>query len=393
MRRSLGRLSVDSLFSRSRTSRWLAWFAIGAMLGSSILLLRLSLEQLQSVNRTEYNRYFTASEKSLQTGAHPRSSEAADGKRVSSGSTGQSLQGTGADGGNEQPEALEDYDQPDVHVYLTKEKRIEKVPLEVYVRGVLAAEMPVEFELEALKAQAIAARTFIVRRLLKGDREGVPVQGADVIDTALHQVYISERKLSELWNEDVRPAKLNKLNEAVNQTKGLIITYEGEPIQAAFFSTSNGYTENSEDYWQQELPYLRSVESPWDEEISPKYKETVVMKVSEFYRKLGLKNKDSSSSAIRIVEKTDGKRIGKIAIDGSVFTGREVREKLGLASSQFSWSFKDDSIFITTYGYGHGVGMSQWGANGMAKEGAAAADILNHYYSSTVVEQASKLRK
>ncbi|MFX3634080.1 MAG: stage II sporulation protein D [Candidatus Pristimantibacillus sp.] len=282
-----------------------------------------------------------------------------------------------------------------VRVYMTKENRVERIPLETYVQGVVAGEMPIEFELEALKAQAIAARTYIVRRMALKDDSGMPEAGigskADVTDTIDHQVYLSLNQLEKKWPKDKRKANKTKLSEAIEQTRGQIITYDGEPIQAVFFSTSNGYTENSEEYWQQEIPYLRSVDSPWDEAISPRYKETVELTLKQFYSKLGISIEGSKKPSIRILDKTTGNRIGMITIGGATLSGREVREKLELASSQFTWSIEGDSITITTFGYGHGVGMSQWGANGMAKAGHGAEEIIVHYYSGTKVEQASKL--
>lgn len=283
-------------------------------------------------------------------------------------------------------------DRLSIRVYLTKEERIETVPLETYVQGVLAGEMPIDFELEALKAQAIAARTYIVRRIGLKDKSGMKVQQADVTDTVEHQVYVPVTALSRKWTGDVKKTNLAKLKQAVEETRGLVITYEGEPIQATFFSTSNGYTENSEDYWEQSLPYLRSVASPWDADISPRYKETTTLTKTEFYLKMGLSGKKASAKpSIKVTGKTDGNRIKTVKINGASFSGREVRERLGLASSQFSWTIKKDSITITTFGFGHGVGMSQWGANGMAKDGRLAEDIIRHYYTGTKVEQASKL--
>ncbi|SFF24285.1 stage II sporulation protein D [Paenibacillus catalpae] len=284
-------------------------------------------------------------------------------------------------------------EQTYINVYLTKEKRTERVTLETYVRGVVAGEMPADFELEALKAQAIAARTYIVRRLELDDHSGMPATAAasqaDVTDTISHQIYISLDQLKKLWPKDEQEAKLAKLNKAVSETRGKVITYGGEPIQAVFFSTSNGYTENSEQYFQEELPYLRSVASPWDKRISPRYQETVKLKLSDFYARLGLGTK--KKPVIRVLDKTAGNRIADIMIDGKTYTGREVREKLGLASSQFLWKLDGDSIAITTFGYGHGVGMSQWGANGMAEQGKSAEQIVTYYYTDTKVEQASKL--
>ncbi|OXM15083.1 stage II sporulation protein D [Paenibacillus herberti] len=279
-----------------------------------------------------------------------------------------------------------------VRVYLTAEKRVEKVPMELYVRGVIAGEMPVSFEPEALKAQAIAARTYLVKRLASGDRSGMPVKNADVTDTTAHQVYVPLDKLLDRWSGKDREANLAKLNAAVQETRGQIITYEGKPIEALFFSTSNGYTENSEDYWGANLPYLRSVASPWDKKISPEFKETTTMSLAAFYKKLGISGKTAPRS-LRVLDTTDGRRIREMTAGSKVFTGRQMREKLGLASTQFTWKIAGKEIEITTYGYGHGVGMSQWGADGMAQSGSTAYQILSHYYTGTEVIRTASLPK
>lgn len=273
---------------------------------------------------------------------------------------------------------------PAIPVFLSKEKRIEEVPIEAYVRGVVAAEMPIEFELEALKAQALAARTYIVRRIQERDTSQVPAVGAIVTDTITHQAYLNEDELSSKWSGKDAAANMEKLNRAVAETKGQILLYEGKPIDAVFFSTSNGYTENSEDYWGKSIPYLRSVPSPWDVKLSPRYKATVKIPYKTFLSRLGLSGAASASGAVtgsKVTQRTDGHRIGRIRIGGKLFSGREVREKLELNSSQFEWKLKGSEVEITTYGYGHGVGMSQWGANGMAKEGKKAEDIVRYYYT------------
>ncbi|MBM7566511.1 stage II sporulation protein D [Paenibacillus sacheonensis] len=297
--------------------------------------------------------------------------------------------GLGAGGAADADKQLSAYDKLRVSVYLTKEKRIEKIPIELYVRGVLAGEMPVDFELEALKAQAIAARTYIYRRLLTGDRSGLTEKesAADVDDTVLNQVYISLGDLLNRWSGSAKDANLQKLNDAVEATKGQIVTYGGEPIQASFFSTSNGYTENASDYWDVDLPYLRSVASPWDKAISPNYQEKMTMKLKDVAAKLGVKASEVRN--MRILDRTSGSRVKGVKVGGETFTGREIREKLSLASSDFTWTIDGDEINLLTRGYGHGVGLSQWGADGMAKDGATARQILAHYYSGTRIEQAS----
>lgn len=284
---------------------------------------------------------------------------------------------------------------PLVPVYLSREKRIDNVPIEAYVRGVIAAEMPVDFELEALKAQAMAARTYIVRRLQENDTSQVPLQGAVVTDTVAHQAYLTQAQLDVKWSGSAAAANREKLNRAVLETEGRVILYDGKPINAVFFSTSNGYTENSEDYWGDKIPYLRSVPSPWDAKLSPRYKETVSVPYKDFLKKLGLSGTVTASASVtgsKVISTTEGHRIGKISIGGKSFTGREVREKLGLNSSQFEWKLSGGEVKITTYGYGHGVGMSQWGANGMAKEGKNAEEIIRHYYQGVSIGHPASLK-
>ncbi|MFC5451418.1 stage II sporulation protein D [Paenibacillus aestuarii] len=284
-----------------------------------------------------------------------------------------------------------------VPVYLTKKDTIETVPLEKYVKGVLAAEMPIEFELEALKAQAMAARTYVVRRALDQDYSQVPVNDALVTDTTAHQAYLSEQELQEKWSGKAYEANMAKLDRAVNETKDMILTYNHQPINATFFSTSNGYTENSEDYWPYKIPYLRSVPSPWDAKLSPRYQETVQLSYKSLLQKLGVTSiatVGTNSKGMKVLEWSAGHRIKSMTIGGKVFSGREVREKLGLASSQFAWKWNgSQQIEFTTYGYGHGVGLSQWGADGMAKEGKTAEQIVTYYYTGISIEKAAPFIK
>ncbi|MNI35715.1 Amidase enhancer precursor [compost metagenome] len=187
---------------------------------------------------------------------------------------------------------------------------------------------------------------------------------------------------------------MDKINRAVKETEDQILLYEKRPINATFFSTSNGYTENSEEYWFDAIPYLRSVPSPWDSALSPKYKETISITYATVLKKLGVSSISTistRSNGIKVLEHSTGNRIKKISIGGKTFTGREVREKLGLASSQFDWKWKGTQLEFTTYGYGHGVGLSQWGANGMAKEGKKAEEIVSYYYTGISIGKASEI--
>lgn len=275
----------------------------------------------------------------------------------------------------------------EVAVYRTTTKQMEKLPLEKYITGVVAAEMPANFEMEALKAQALTARTYIVRQILSGDRVGLP-EGADTSDTEFHQVYKNEEDLKQIWGTEYS-WKIKRIHEAVQATAGQILTYEGQPIEATFFSTSNGYTENSEDYWSNSFPYLRSVKSPWDKN-SPKFSDQKIISIQDFETKLGVKVA-SGNEVGTITERTAGKRVGKVQINGKVLSGKEIREKLGLKSSDFDWVIKGNNIVISTRGYGHGVGMSQYGANGMAAEGKNYQEIVKYYYQGVEIAASQTL--
>lgn len=288
--------------------------------------------------------------------------------------------------------------EPEISVYLTKSQRVETVPLETYVKGVVAAEMPLDFERAALEAQALAARTYIVRRLWLNDRTGVPVDGAIVTDTQNHQVYRSEEEMKQLLRDN--KAGWTKIEQAVQNTKGKVIVYGDEPIEALFFSTSNGYTEDSEEVFPAEVPYLRSVASPWDKEGSPRVRETVEMTLSRLYTQLGVdsiaasgfnSNMNAEQNPIRVTEWTEGRRVKQFLVGNLKLTGEEVRHKLGLRSASFDIHIDKSKVTITTYGSGHGVGMSQWGAQGMAKAGKTARQIVEHYYSGVRIEEVSKL--
>ncbi|MEH7505341.1 stage II sporulation protein D [Neobacillus drentensis] len=275
----------------------------------------------------------------------------------------------------------------EVAVFRTSKSQIENVQLEDYLVGVVAAEMPAEFKEEALKAQALTARTYIVKRLISKDTLGVP-KGAQVTDTQIHQVYMNDADMRREWGMEY-DAKRKKVLNAVRSTGGQILTYKGEAITATFFSTSNGYTENSEDYWPGSIPYLRSVSSPWDKN-SPKFNSQKVMSVNQFEAKLGVKI-GSGSTIGKIVDRTEGKRVGKVDFNGKVLSGKDIREKLELRSSDFAWKRKGDNIVISTKGFGHGVGMSQYGANGMAKEGKSYKEIVKHYYQGVEITSADHM--
>jgi stage II sporulation protein D len=275
----------------------------------------------------------------------------------------------------------------EVAVYRTAARKIQNYPLEKYVAGVVSAEMPADFELEALKAQALTARTYIVNQLASNNTMGLP-KGANVTDTEMHQVFKDDEELKTLWGADYNWKK-EKITKAVLETKDQILTYNGKPITATFFSTSNGFTENSEAYWKNSIPYLKSVESPWDKE-SPKFYDRKILTVKDFEAKLGVKLLEGEEIGT-VVERTPGKRVGVVQINGKKLTGKEIREKLDLKSTDFTWERKGEQIIITTKGFGHGVGMSQYGANGMAQEGKNYKEIVTHYYQGVEISSSSKV--
>ncbi|WLV24176.1 stage II sporulation protein D [Aciduricibacillus chroicocephali] len=275
-----------------------------------------------------------------------------------------------------------------VAVMRTASEQVENVPLETYVTRVVASEMPADFEMEALKAQSLAARTYIVNHLLSNSNKG----GAQVTDTVQHQVYKNDTELRKVWGSEY-DNKMKKLKKAVASTAGQILTYHKEPITPSFFSTSNGYTENSEDYWGQKLPYLRSVKSPWDQK-SPKFQDQQVFTRTQVGNALGIDLSGGTAAAFEVT-RTESGRVAEVKLGSSKFSGKKIRELLGLPSSDFKIEQKNDHFIFKTKGYGHGVGMSQYGANGMAKEGKDYKQIVKHYYQGIeirpVEEAATKL--
>lgn len=291
--------------------------------------------------------------------------------------TGKEIDSTAASASNVLPTVTSNVE---VAVYRSKQKTVEHVPLEDYVVGVVAAEMPSDFEMEALKAQALTARTFVVKRMING---AVLPNKADVTDTVDTQVYFSLADLKKQWGQSY-DAKIERIQKAVRATAGQVLTFDGQPITASFFSTSNGYTENSEDYWGNPTPYLKSVDSPWDKN-TPKFLGEQKINVADFEKKLGVKVL-ANGKVGNITERTSGQRVKTVSFNGKQLSGREVREKLGLRSSDFTWKQEGSQIVVTTKGYGHGVGMSQYGANGMAKEGKSYKDIVQHYYKGIEIK-------
>lgn len=257
--------------------------------------------------------------------------------------------------------------------------KVEEVPLEEYIVGVLAGEMPIDFELEALKAQAVASRSYVLKRMeYNMDNE------YDVVDSVLNQVYLDDDYLKETWGNNYT-IKINKLRTAVNETYNEYMEYDGEIIDALFFSTSNGYTEDSHLVFNLELPYLKSVESSWDQEVSSAFSSKYTYSLQEFYEKLGLEYKDKLD--VEILERSNTNRVLKLKINGQEFEGTTLYNKLGLRSTDFEITQVGSNVVFDMKGYGHGVGMSQYGALGMAKQGYTYDEILKHYYTGVTIKK------
>lgn len=268
-----------------------------------------------------------------------------------------------------------------VRIKREKKNIIETIPLEEYIVGVLAGEMPISFEIEALKAQAVASRSYALNKIANNkDKE------YDVVDTIMNQVYLDNDYLKSVW-KNTYVTKINKLKTAVNETFGEYLDYNGSIVNAMFFSTSNGYTEDSKNVFGFEAAYLKSVNSPWDEETSTAFNSSKEISLQEFYEKLNLPYQEKLT--VEITKRSPTNRILNLKINNQDFASRELYNKLSLKSTDFIIIQNGSNIIIKTKGYGHGVGMSQYGALGMAKQGKTYEEILSHYYKDTKIKKIS----
>lgn len=242
---------------------------------------------------------------------------------------------------------------------------IVNIPLEDYIIGVVAGEMPALFELEALKSQAIASRTYAINHQRSNEY---------ITATTDDQVYLTDEQMQEKW-QDKYDQYYQKIKRAVTETSGLIMTYNHQPIKSYYYSMSNGYTESSLNVFNEQNDYLTIIPSPFDENNS----KTVSISKNEFCEKLSI---DCQNISISNIEKNKSNRISHIKINNKTFTGIEIRKILSLRSTDFTIEILPSSVTITTKGYGHGVGMSQYGSNNMAKLGYTYEEILKYYYQN-----------
>ncbi len=254
---------------------------------------------------------------------------------------------------------------------------IKKLNLDDYLVGVLAAEMPALFEIEALKAQAVAARSYAIYKINHATND------YDILTTVTDQSYISLEEMKNKW-QDHYDEYYAKILNAVTATEDEVMLYNNEVIEAFYFSMSNGKTESASMVFQEDLPYLESVDSTWEENLN-NFCTTITITKKEFCEKLNLNL--NVPLKIEILEKSPSNRIVKIKINDQEFLGTDIRTKLNLRSTDFTIQENNENILITTKGYGHGVGMSQYGANIMAKNGSNYQDILNYYYQNITIKK------
>ena len=254
---------------------------------------------------------------------------------------------------------------------------VTEMDMEEYLTGVVLAEMPASFETEALRAQSVVARTYTLKVMEAGAKHG----GAVCTDHTCCQAYMDPGDYT--GGED----DLQKVRSAVLSTAGQVLTYQGELIEATYFSCSGGSTEDAVAVWGTDYPYLRATESP-GEENAAHFTDTVAFSADEFADRLGISGSGDPADWIGYATYTAGGGVNTIFLGGKEFKGTEVRTLLGLRSTAFSLSVEGRTITFTTRGFGHRVGMSQYGADAMAVDGSTYAEILSHYYQGTQLTQA-----
>ena len=264
---------------------------------------------------------------------------------------------------------------------------VEEIDLEIYLYGVVSAEMPATYHEEALKTQAIVARTYTMYKIKNEPKH----DNADICDTSTCcQAYITKEERLAKWKEEEREANWNRIIEAVDSTKGKVITYNGEVINAFFHANSGGKTEIASNVWGgKDYPYLQVVSTEGETEYT-QYSSTVILSKEELLEKLKENHPDiqidfNNENAIEILEYTEGERVKTVRFGNIEISGVEARQTFGLKSANFDLVFGENIIF-NVRGYGHGVGLSQTGANSMAKENKNYEEIIKHFYSGVEIQ-------
>ncbi len=273
-----------------------------------------------------------------------------------------------------------------IKLYRHETDKVEEIPLEEYLEGVIAAEMPVKFDIEALKAQAVASRTYVLSRVIHNNKIH---DIADVCDTTHSQAYIDKSKYKDKFGSK-EEEYVNKIRLAIDETRGEVLYYDGEIVKnALYFAISSGKTENAEEVFSFSEPYLRGVDSEFDQD-APNVTKEYVFSEKEFIKKINKEYKDANVKDfddIEIIDYTSSGSVEKIRLGDKVIRGLDFRYLFSLNSSNLKMEKGEDNIIINVRGYGHGVGLSQWGAGKMAELGYKYDEILKHYYTGVDIKE------
>ena len=267
--------------------------------------------------------------------------------------------------------------------------QVQEMDMGTYLMGVVRAEMPASFAQEALKAQAVSARTYTIRKMENGGSANHPEADA-CDDITCCQAYLSQTEAAANWGDQAEVYE-EKIRTAVAETDGQCVLYEGSPALTVFHSSSAGMTQDSADVWSESLPYLQSVQSPENEDTVPNYRSTATFTAGELQSLLqtALPEADLTGSPsnwfTNMCQRENG-TVTSLTVGGVEVGGNQLRTILGLRSACFTISFEDDTVTFSVTGYGHGVGMSQYGANVLAADGMTYEEILTWYYTGTTVE-------
>ena len=297
-------------------------------------------------------------------------------------------QETEPDGGAVREQSAQGQKDGGVQLAVKNGDAVEIMALDVYLQGVVRGEMPASFELEALKAQAAAERTYIYYQLAAGRKEAHP--NADVCtDPSCCNAWLSEEAAREKWGGDFDGWE-SRIEEAVAATDGQGALYDGQPILAVFHSSSAGKTAGAGDVWSGDMPYLRSVDSPEGEETVPNYYSAAEFTAAEAKALLAQAHPELTFSGgpdkwFGAVEKDESGRVGTVEVCGAPLRGVEVRRIFSLRSACFTIDAAADRVTFRVTGYGHGVGMSQYGANELARQGRTWQEILLWYYADIAI--------
>lgn len=297
-------------------------------------------------------------------------------------------QETEPDGGAVREQSAQGQKDGGVQLAVKNGDAVEIMALDVYLQGVVRGEMPASFELEALKAQAAAERTYIYYQLAAGRKEAHP--NADVCtDPSCCNAWLSEEAAREKWGGDFDGWE-SRIEEAVAATDGQVALYDGQPILAVFHSSSAGKTAGAGAVWSGDMPYLRSVDSPEGEETVPNYYSAAEFTAAEAKALLAQAHPELTFSGgpdkwFGAVEKDESGRVGTVEVCGAPLRGVEVRRIFSLRSACFTIDAAADRVTFRVTGYGHGVGMSQYGANELARQGRTWQEILLWYYADITI--------